>query len=161
MLANSKRKNLINRRVRALLLTGDGSLLMIKRVKPGRPPYWVAPGGGVEWMDLDLIAALERELYEELGADATVLATAFVLEHQKAGKQLEEHFFVCLLHHFDLSKRYGPEFRDPSRGDFIPEFIPLASAELEAIHFKTPELRDWMLQHLDYLRSIQLLPARA
>ena len=160
MLADTKRTSVINQRVRAILLTGDGSALMIKRVKPkNAAPYWVAPGGGVEWTDLDLYGALERELYEELGADATVLATAFVLEHEKAGKQLEEHFFVCLLDGFDLSKRYGPEFDDPARGQFIPEFIPLERAQLEAIRFQTPELRDWLIQHLDYLRSIQLQPA--
>ncbi|MDE2774943.1 MAG: NUDIX domain-containing protein [Chloroflexota bacterium] len=160
MLADTKRTSVINQRVRAILLAGDGSALMIKRVKPSRStPYWVAPGGGVEWTDLDLFAALERELYEELGAFATVLATAFVLEHEKAGKQLEEHFFVCLLQDLDLSKRYGPEFNDPARGQFIPEFIPLERAQLDAIRFQTPELRDWMIQHLDYLRSIRLQPA--
>ncbi len=161
MLADTKRTSVINQRVRAILLSGDGSALMIKRVKPNNAaPYWVAPGGGVEWTDLDLIAALERELYEELGADAIVLATAFVLEHEKAGKQLEEHFFVCLLQAFDLSKRYGPEFNDPARGQFIPAFVPLNRAQLDAISFKTPELRDWMIQHLAYLRSIQLHPAK-
>jgi len=159
MLADTRRTSVINQRVRAILLTGDGSILLIKRVKPDRSaPYWVAPGGGVEWTDYDLIAALERELYEELGAAATVLATAFVLEHQKAGKDLEEHFFVCLLNDFDLSKRYGPEFSDPARGEFIPEFVPLDSAPLDGIPFKTPELRDWMRRHMDYLRSIRLEP---
>jgi len=161
MLADTRRTSVINQRVRAILLTGDGSILLIKRVKPdGSAPYWVAPGGGVEWSDIDLIAALERELYEELGADATILATAFVLEHEKARKQLEEHFFVCLLGDFDLSKRYGPEFNDPSRGEYIPEFVSLDRAQLDAISFKTPELRDWMIRHFDYLRSIQLQPAR-
>lgn len=161
MLADTRRTSIINQRVRAILLTGDGSLLMIKRVKPGSAsPYWVAPGGGVEWSDLDLIAALERELYEELGAAAEVLATAFVLEHEMAGKQLEEHFFVCLLQDFDLSKRYGPEFGDPSRGEFIPAFVPLDYPRLNAIHFKTPELRDWIVRHFDYLRSIQLQAVR-
>lgn len=160
MLADTRRTSVINQRVRAILLTGDGSVLLIKRVKPDRSaPYWVAPGGGVEWTDYDLIAALERELYEELGAAATVLATAFVLEHEKAGKQLEEHFFVCLLHDFDLSKRYGPEFSDPTRGEFIPEFVPLDKAPLDDIRFKTPELRDWMRRHIDYLRSIRFQPA--
>lgn len=160
MLADTRRTSVINQRVRAILLTGDGSILLIKRVKPDRSaPYWVAPGGGVEWTDFDLIAALERELYEELGAAATVLATAFVLEHEKAGKQLEEHFFVCLLRDFDLSKRYGPEFNDPARGEFILEFIPLDSASLDDIRFKTPELRDWMRRHMDYLRSIRFQPA--
>ena len=160
MLADTRRTSVINQRVRAILLTGDGSILLIKRVKPDRSaPYWVAPGGGVEWTDFDLITALERELYEELGAAATVLATAFVLEHVKAGKQLEEHFFVCLLHDFDLSKRYGPEFSDPARGEYIPEFVPLDNAPLDGIRFKTPELRDWMRRHIDYLRSIRLQPA--
>ena len=162
MLADARRASLINQRVRAILLSGDGAVLLIKRVKPNNSaPYWVAPGGGVEWTDADLFAALERELYEELGADATVLATAFVLEHEKAGKQLEEHFFVCLLHDYDLSKRYGPEFSDPSRGEFLPEFVPLERARLEAIRIKTPEMREWMIQHLDYLRSIQLHPVSA
>ena len=160
MLADTRRTSVINQRVRAILLAGDGSILLIKRVKPDKSaPYWVAPGGGVERTDFDLIAALERELYEELGAAATVLATAFVLEHEKAGKQLEEHFFVCLLHDFDLSKRYGPEFSDPTRGEYIPEFVQLENAPWDDIHFKTPELRDWISRHIDYLRSIQLQPA--
>ena len=161
MLADIRSTSRVNQRVRAILLTGDDSVLLIKRVKPNKSAsYWVAPGGGVEHSDADLIATLERELYEELGAVATVLDTAFVLEHQKAGKQLEEHFFVCTLHHYDLSKRYGPEFIDPSRGEFIPEEIPLDPFELCRINIKTPELRDWMIRKLDFLRSVQPSPAR-
>ncbi len=162
MLADIRTTNRVNQRVRAILLTGDDSVLLIKRVKPNKSAsYWVAPGGGVEHSDADLIATLERELYEELGAVATVLDTAFVLEHRKAGKQLEEHFFVCYLHHYDLSKRYGPEFSDPSRGKFIPEEIPLDPFELCRINIKTPELRDWMIRKLDFLRSVQPSPAPA
>ena len=146
----------VNRRVRAILLTGRDSVLFIKRVKPhSRAPYWVAPGGGVEGGDSDLVAALERELYEELGAVAAVLETAFILEHQKAGKRLEEHFFICRLKDYDLSKRYGPEFDDPARGEFIPEEVPLNGFALACIHIKTPEMRDWMMQNLDYLRRLQ------
>lgn len=143
-----------NRRVRAILLTGTGSVVFIKRMKPsGCAPYWVAPGGGEEIGDVNLVATLERELFEELGAVARVLETAFVLEHEKAGKQLEEHFFVCRLEDYDLSKRDGPEFSDPARGEFIPEEISLDEASLSAISIKTPELRDWMVQNLDYLNS--------
>ncbi len=156
-LAKRIRTKYIDRRVRAILLTDDGALLLIKRVKPNKTaPYWVAPGGGVESSDPSLIAALERELYEELGARATVLETAFVLEHQKAGKQLEEHFFLCRLHGYDLSARYGPEFEDPSRGEYIPEAVPLAAYTLRQIDFKTPELRDWLLRRLEYLRGLRL-----
>ena len=161
MLADIKRTVLINQRVRAILLTGNGSVLLIKRLKPNNAaPYWIAPGGGVETTDDDLIATLERELFEELGASATIVDTAFVLEHEKAGKQLEEHFFVCLLHSYDLSKRYGPEFDDPARGEFIPEAIPLEAAALRRIDFKTPRMREWMIPRLDYLRRLELLRAR-
>ena len=154
MLAELKPLHRINQRVRAILLTGDDSVLLIKRMKPNRSAsYWVAPGGGVEHGDADLIATLERELVEELGAVATVISTAFVLEHCKAGKQLEEHFFICRLHAYDLSKRYGPEFGDPSNGEYIPDEVPLNCAELSRINIKTPELRDWMIHNLDLLRS--------
>ena len=156
MLSKIQSQRVVNQRVRAILLTGRDSALLIKRVKPHkRLPYWVAPGGGVESRDSDLIAALERELYEELGARAIVLETAFVLEHHKAGKQLEEHFFVCLLQEYDLSKRYGPEFADPARGEYIPQEVPLDALALCRIDIKTGQLRDWMLRNLDYLRDLQ------
>ena len=162
MIAKIRPYSTVNQRVRAILLTGNDSVLLIKRVKPNNSAsYWVAPGGGVELGDLDLIATLERELYEELGASAAVLDTAFVLEHQKAGKQLEEHFFVCRLQDYDLSKRYGPEFSDPARGEYIPEEIPLDPFALRRINLKTPELLDWMLPRLDYLRRLQGAPAPA
>ncbi len=154
MLADTK-QSIVNRRVRAILLTKKGSVLFIKRIKPRNgSPYWVAPGGGVEHDDFDLFATLERELYEELGAVATVLDTAFVLEHRKAGKQLEEHFFVCRLEDYDISKRYGPEFDDPARGEFIPEEIPLDAEALLNINIKTPEMRDWIVKNLAYLQRI-------
>lgn len=159
MLAELKPLSRVNQRVRAILLTGDDAVLLIKRIKPnGSASYWVAPGGGVEHSDADLIATLERELYEELGAVATVIDTAFVLEHWKAGKQLEEHFFVCRLRDYDLSKRYGPEFSDPANGEYIPEAVPLDPFELRRINIKTPELRDWMIRNLDYLRGLQPMP---
>lgn len=159
MLAELKPLSRVNQRVRAILLTGDDAVLLIKRIKPtGAASYWVAPGGGVEHSDADLIATLERELYEELGAVATVIDTAFVLEHWKAGKQLEEHFFVCRLRDYDLSKRYGPEFSNPANGEYIPEAVPLDPFELRRINIKTPELRDWMIRNLHYLRSLQPMP---
>ncbi len=153
MLADIKPISAINQRVRAILLTGKGTVLLIKRIKPNKTaPYWVAPGGGVESTDVDLLAALERELYEELGANAIVLDSAFVLEHRKAGKQLEEHFFLCLLEDYDLSKRYGPEFFDSSRGEYIPDEVALDVQVLRRLNIKTPELRDWLVERLDDLR---------
>jgi ADP-ribose pyrophosphatase YjhB (NUDIX family) len=58
-------------RVRAVLVTPDGGLLTIRRIRPGQGPYWVLPGGGVEDGE-DLESPLARELREELAATAAI-----------------------------------------------------------------------------------------
>lgn len=141
-------------RVRAILLTDRGTLMFIKRVKPGKTPYWVAPGGGVEQHDLHLLDALHRELCEELGATVDVIETGFVLEHKKAGKHLEEHFFICRLVDYNLDLRNGPEFNDPSRGEYLPVELPLDAEALSAINIKTIELQEWLIMHLSQLRHL-------
>lgn len=141
-------------RVRAILLTERNTLLLIKRLKPEREhqPYWVAPGGGVEPGE-SLQEALHRELHEELGAQVDILSHAFILYHEKVGKRLEEHFFICGLRGYDLAHRSGPEFDDPTRGQYIPEEIHLDEAALNAVNFRTPELRTWLLANLAYLQA--------
>lgn len=147
-------KHKIVRRVRAILLTDEKTIMFIKRVKPHKPPYWVAPGGGVEDGDDDLLTTLQRELHEELGAQAQVLCKAFVLEHEKAGKNLEEHFYICKLLDYDLSLRCGPEFDDPSRGQFLPHEVAIDANEITSIDIKTPQLSDWLLSNMDTLRHL-------
>lgn len=140
-------------RVRAIVLTERDTILFIKRVKPDRDPYFVAPGGGVEADDPGILAALHRELREELGARVDVLDTAFVLEHHKADKDLQEYFFICRLIDYDLTRRYGPEFDDPARGQYIPYEVPLAATAIANLNIQTPELRDWLLDSLSLLQS--------
>ncbi len=142
------------KRVRAILLTGDGKIMFIKRVKPNVPPYWVAPGGGVENEDHTLLETLNRELHEELGATFSVLREAFILEHEKAGKQLEEHFFICKLHDYDLSLRCGPEFDDPSRGEFLPDAVEINKATIAGVHIKTVELANWLMENTRLLKRL-------
>src|SRR4051794_18747581 len=63
----------VKRTARAILLdTGPHGLelIVIKRPKPGRPPYWITPGGCVEPEDPTVVDALHRELSEELGGKA-------------------------------------------------------------------------------------------
>ncbi|MFI7709058.1 NUDIX domain-containing protein [Nonomuraea sp. NPDC049480] len=78
-------------RVRAILVTGDGHLLTIKRVRHGASPYWVLPGGGVEPGDATLEDALQRELDEEIAGEADVHALVHVLE---AGAD-RQYFFLA------------------------------------------------------------------
>lgn len=59
------------RAARAILIDDRGRLVLLKRSKRDRAPYWTTPGGGVEETDASVEAALHRELAEELGATAT------------------------------------------------------------------------------------------
>lgn len=58
------------------MIDDDGRLLLIKRTKPGQAPYWTTPGGGVEDTDESVEAALQRELAEELGVEASAWPAA-------------------------------------------------------------------------------------
>ena len=143
------------RRVRAILLTERDSLLFIERHKRDRPPYWVAPGGGLHAGE-DPEQGLRRELREELGAEVEILRRAFVLRHRIAGKELEEHFFVCRLLTYDLKLRDGPEFGDPSRGSYEPAEAPFDEAAIAALPLKTPQLQEWLLAELPLLRDLSI-----
>ena len=155
MLYSFMEQSSLIQRVRAILLTPQKQVLFIKRIKPHKPaPYWVAPGGGVESDDDSLLDALHRELIEELGATYEVIEEGFVLRHTKADKELEEHFFICRLLDYDLTQRHGPEFDDPERGQYIPDAIELTPEAIELIAIHTTELRQWLLDNLDYLRDL-------
>lgn len=139
------------RRVRAILLTERATLLFILRQKAQGPPHWMAPGGGLDEGET-YPQALQRELREELGATVEIMERAFILRHQKAGKNLEEHFYICRLLEYDLALRDGPEFADPSRGSYDPCEVPLTAEAIAPLRMKTDELRAWLLEHLPYLR---------
>lgn len=128
-------------RVRAILFTGTGSLLLIKRVRPGRDPYWVAPGGRIDPGDRDPQAALVRELYEELGATIEIARPAFRL----AEGDSQQLFYVCRLLTLNLAQRHGPELSDPARGAYIPTEIPLTRTAILRTNIQPPALHNYLL----------------
>jgi ADP-ribose pyrophosphatase YjhB (NUDIX family) len=132
-------------RVRAILITPDDDLLTIRRVRPGRPPYWVLPGGGVEPGE-DLQAALGRELREEIAATANVHSLLHILDRG------DERQYFCLARadtwSAEASARSGPEFTDPARGEYHLQAVPLTAEALSAIDLKPSELAEILLHHL-------------
>jgi ADP-ribose pyrophosphatase YjhB (NUDIX family) len=136
----------VKRSARAILIDGDGHLLLIKRTKPDQDPYWTTPGGGVEPDDLSVDAALARELREELGAEIEAPKQVFLVS-SPAGEQGVgvQHFFVCRLLTLNLGQRSGPEFDDPSRGGYSLDRVNLTDGSLQDVDLKPVALKDFIL----------------
>jgi ADP-ribose pyrophosphatase YjhB (NUDIX family) len=132
-------------RVRALLTTPDGDLLTIQRVRPGQDPYWVLPGGGVEDGE-DLETALARELQEEIAATADLHSLLHILD-QGGDRQ---YFYLARARSWSAEDgdRSGPEFADPTRGEYHLQPVPLTAQALAGINLKPDALARFLLGHL-------------
>ncbi|MFI1648235.1 NUDIX domain-containing protein [Streptomyces avidinii] len=134
-------------RVRAILLTTAGTMLVINRIRPGIPPYQVLVGGGVEPEDADLEAALLREVHEEIAGEAVNLHPFCQLEN---GKGETEHFYLAQIVVWNFDDRTGPEFARDDRGEYLLEEVPLTAEAIEALNLMPPQVKYALL---DAIRS--------
>jgi ADP-ribose pyrophosphatase YjhB (NUDIX family) len=139
------------RSARAILIDDDGYLVLIRRTRPGRAPYWTTAGGGVEDGDASIAAAMHRELAEELGAKAIGASQVFLDSWSTEAGLHVQHFFVARLASMDLSTRNGPEFDDPSRGAYDPDRFDLRGQELAAIDLQSAALKRFILANREAL----------
>ncbi|MER6517339.1 NUDIX domain-containing protein [Streptomyces sp. NPDC060334] len=123
-------------RVRAVLVTADDTMLVIRRTKPGLPVYWVLPGGGVEEGDESREAALHREIHEEIAGKADIGRLLHTMESDKE-RQL---FYVARIATWSFEDRTGPEFSAEGRGEYALEEIPLTVEGLDSIDLKPEEI---------------------
>lgn len=133
--------------VRALLLDEQDRLVLVRRAKPGRGPYWTAPGGEIEPGDEDAEAALRRELDEELGARVGPLRQVFTYAEQTLGPHYLSTFYLCRLVSMDPGRRHGPEFTDPATGGFDVDRVPCDPAAIAAIDLFPPPLAAFLQAH--------------
>ncbi|MFE2933052.1 NUDIX domain-containing protein [Streptomyces sp. NPDC059278] len=123
-------------RVRAVLVTADDTMLVIRRTRPGIPEYWVLPGGGVEPSDESREAALHREIHEEIAGKADIIRLLHTMESDDE-RQL---FYLARIATWSFDDRTGPEFSAEGRGEYVLEEIPLTMEGLDDIDLKPEEI---------------------
>ncbi|MFD5732350.1 NUDIX domain-containing protein [Streptomyces sioyaensis] len=123
-------------RVRAVLVTADDTMLVIRRTRPGIPEYWVLPGGGVEPSDESRGAALHREIHEEIAGKADIIRLLHTMESDDE-RQL---FYLARIATWSFDDRTGPEFSAEGRGEYALEEIPLTMEGLDGIDLKPEEI---------------------
>jgi ADP-ribose pyrophosphatase YjhB (NUDIX family) len=146
---------IVTDRVRAVLVTPDDELLTIRRLRPGRPVYWILPGGGVEDGE-DPSTALARELREEIAATADVHSLLYVQEW--AGGR--HYFYLARVHTWsaDPGDRTGPEFTEPGHGEFDIEPVPLTAEAVQSIDLKPEVFSQFLVDHLRADTDLFTLP---
>jgi len=133
------------------LIDDQDRLVLLKQTRPGRAPCWKTPGGGIERTDNSIEAALHRELAEELGAEAMVTAQVFLCSLPWDTGIVVHHIFVARLTKLDESARSGPEFSDPSRGEYEPDRVELRGDDLASIDLKPAALKEFILANREAL----------
>ncbi|MFE7184018.1 NUDIX hydrolase [Streptomyces erythrochromogenes] len=123
-------------RVRAVLVTADGTMLVIRHTKPDVPEYWVLPGGGVEPGDASREAALHREIHEEIAGKADIVRLLHTMESDDE-RQL---FYLARIATWSFEDRTGPEFSAEGRGEYALEEVPLTVEGLDGIDLRPEEV---------------------
>ncbi|POM24057.1 NUDIX domain protein [Actinomadura rubteroloni] len=122
-------------RVRAVLLTPTGTLLLMKRIKPGKAAYRVVIGGGIEPGDASPEDALHREIREETGGEAAVIRHLHTIERD--GER--QDFFLASIDAWSPAERTGPEFDRADGGQYLLEEIPATVQALDAVELLPEE----------------------
>jgi ADP-ribose pyrophosphatase YjhB (NUDIX family) len=145
----------ISQRVRAILVTKNNQLILMKRMKEGFAPHWVAPGGGLVDSDTSLEAALSREIRAELGGTVTVVKPVFFLEHiLEEEVVIKQWFYLCYLLDYDLDSRSSADFNGVSWGEYQIETLPLKREVLKPLNIQPEKLKGFLLSNCDHLMAL-------
>lgn len=117
-------------RVRAVLLTPNDTMLLIKRIRPGIDPYWVIVGGKIEPTDASPQEALLREVREEIAGEAQIVSLLHTIETADE----RQDFYLATIEKWSFEDRTGPEFSQEGRGEYLLEEIPMTTDALDTVN---------------------------
>ncbi|MDX2820387.1 NUDIX domain-containing protein [Streptomyces ipomoeae] len=151
--------DVVKRSARAILLDGD-ELVLIKRTKPGRDPYWVTVGGGLEVDDETIEAALHREVFEELGGRMERAELVYLITDELDGGIGIQHIFAARLVSMDLAARTGTEFSKPERGGYEVVQVPFTPAAVRELNLMPSQLAEFIAANTGAIVSVLDTPVR-
>jgi ADP-ribose pyrophosphatase YjhB (NUDIX family) len=139
-------------KARGIVRTPTGSIVLLRRQRPGEEPYWTLPGGRVETRDATARDALVRELREELGAEARVGALVDDLDdghEDDRGRRVRTLVYEASIERWSAEERAMPELAKPWKGTYaIEEHAPDPTA-LGALPFRPQQHADLFRKLLD------------
>lgn len=118
---------------RAIIITKNNKILLIKRQKKGLTPYFVTPGGGIEANETS-VDALKRELLEETGSVVANISFLFHLDDYEMNNSVD--FYIC--NEIERKQPTGIEWQHISL-DNVFELYEVSISELNTINLK-PEI---------------------
>jgi 8-oxo-dGTP pyrophosphatase MutT (NUDIX family) len=124
----------IRRAVRAIVITEEREVLLMRTRATYRPAYWFTPGGGIEPGESDEVC-LRRELQEELGLAGFELGPLLIRRSftmDKHPRYSEQHDNIYVIHHprFEPFMSDAREARTIDRLHFWPLHELKATREL-------------------------------
>lgn len=141
-------------RVRGVLLTPSGGILLIKRTRVGEEPYWVFPGGGVEEQDESFEAALVREVVEETGTIPPPVVHKLVYVLARRGGSEKEMYFLASITQWSRGNATGDEFTRESSGRYEYDEVPSFPSEWEKRNVKPAVVKAFILENLHNLDGL-------
>ncbi len=106
--------------VRAIVLTPDNKILLLRIKLPGVGPFWITPGGGIEPHET-IQQALRRELCEEIGlTDFEIGPVVWLRQHTFNWKG--ERFRQHETYHIVRAEHFEPRISDQVENAVLDEF---------------------------------------
>lgn len=131
--------------VRAVLITPNREVLLIRRERPDTPVYWVLPGGGVEPADASREDALRREVHEELAGVPEIHGLIQIID----GADDRQYIYLAGITSWSFPDRSGPEFTQAGHGSYDLDTVPLTADALKALNLKPDAVAELLVATLN------------